>query len=89
MYTENDLVNAFIKKQADTIGELINKSMMLEVKLSLTEKAMVEWRAKAEDLQKKLDILQPKEAPRPNSPEGKEHQRRKSELLTGNNESQF
>lgn len=85
MYTENDLVNGYIKKQSDTIADLLNKNMMLEVRLGLTERVIGDLKAHSEDLQKKLDVLQPKEAPRPNSPEGKELARKKSELLTGNN----
>lgn len=86
MFTQNDFVNAYIEKQSETLKDWLNKNMMLEVKLGLTEKVLNEVIAERDKLKQELSILKPETAPRPDSPEGKEFQRKRSKLLTGEDE---
>lgn len=83
MYSDNDLVNAYMQKQAEYIKDAVTKNIMLETKLNLTEsahKALLEENTK---LKERLAILQPETAPRPGSEEGKEFARKKSRLQSG------
>ena len=87
MFSDNDFVNAFINKQSDTLKDMLNKNIMLEVKLGLTEKALQEVTQERDKLKEELSILKPEVAPRPNSPEGKEFERKRSKLLSGVDET--
>lgn len=87
MISDNDFVNAFVNKQSDMLKDMLNKNIMLEVKLGLTEKALQETTQERDKLKEELSILKPKEAPRPNSPEGKDFERKRSKLLSGVDET--
>lgn len=45
---ETEFINAFIQRQKSFIEEIVNKNLLLEAKLSVTEKVIAELSSKLE-----------------------------------------